>query len=238
MASWIEKCEQTWRANGVAGLCRRVARHLAETLCRTNAADWYRVDLAPPRAQPARPAIEGLDIALDATEQAIAWMRGLKEQFGYAYVQREVDAARRFGHVYALARLAGREAGYIKIGFEKVYVSDLDRLMGLPAGTAFVYDTFVHPSFRGRHLAGRLVAAAMACAAGRGCRYLWCHIPRWNVRSIRSFAALGFEPRGHIRNFRLLKWRFSTRRPEQLLAQGCGPADAPIGAKDAPDKQA
>jgi GNAT superfamily N-acetyltransferase len=220
MVSWIAKCEQVWRAEGLAGLCRRVVRHMAETLCQTHAADWYRVDLAPPRAEEPAPAIDGLDIALDATEQAIEWMRSLKEQFGYAHVEQEVAAARRYGHVYALARVEGQPAGYIKIGFEKVYVGDFHRLVHLPAGTAFVYDTFVHPSFRGKRLASRRVAAAMDCAAQRGGRYLWCQIPRWNVRSIRSFVSGGFEPRGHIRNFRLLTWRFSTGSPEKLLAQG------------------
>lgn len=216
--AWIQKCEGVWRAEGWAGLLRRGARRLGQILCQTNAADWYRVDLAAPRRDVPAPAVIGLTISLDNTEGAIAWMESLSGQFHYAFVQREVDAARRFGHVYALAQVDEQPVGYIKIGFGKVYVGDLDRLLELPADTAFVYDTFVHPAFRGRRLAPHLVASAMACAAQRGCRYLWCHIPRWNIRSIRSFISQGFEPCGFIRNFRLLRrWRFSTRRPELLL---------------------
>jgi GNAT superfamily N-acetyltransferase len=189
-------------------------------LWQTNAADWYRVDLTAIGAPDAAAAPDDADIVLDATEQAIEWMRSLKERFSYAYVEPEVAAARNCGHVYALARIEGQPAGYIKIGFDRVYVGDLHRLITLPAGTAFVYDTFVHPSFRGRRLAPRLVAAAKQCALQHGCRSLWCHIPRWNVPSIRSFLSQGFEVRDYVRNFRVLRWRFSTRNVERLLAQG------------------
>jgi ribosomal protein S18 acetylase RimI-like enzyme len=218
VGSWIENCERIWLTEGLGALCRRAAAKVSQFLWQSNSADWYCVGLpSEPPGLAQRPA-ENLEISLDCTEAAIEWMRLLKQQFGFAYVEEEVAAARQHGHVYALARLDGQRAGYIKLGLEKAYVGDLGRKMLLPADAGFVYDTFVHPDYRGRHLAPHLVAKAMECAALRGCRSLWCHIPRWNIQSIRSFARCGFQRRGYIVNFRLVRWRFSTRSPEKLMA--------------------
>ncbi len=215
MGSILQKCEQVWLAEGLGGCCCQIAARVSESLWHTTSADWYCASL-PGLAASA--ASDGELITFDSTESTINWMAQLKDYFSFAYVEREIQAAREFNHIYGLARLENRNAGYIKIAFKKVYVSDFERRIELPPDIAFVYDTFVHPDFRGRHLAHRLVAASKAEAFRRGCRQMWCHIPRWNVRSIRSFTANGFEPRGFIRNVRLLRWQFNTGRPEALMS--------------------
>ena len=214
----LGKCAAITREHGLLELARRAGRRLRETLGESNSADWYRVPLSPGQPLMAIPPMPpGVAIRFDDPEQAIAWMAALAPRFGYAFVPEEVQAAREHAHPLGLLTVEGCTAGYLKVAVNEAYVTDLRRRVRLPADTAFIYDTFIHPDYRGRGLAGLLVADAKELLSQRGYRWLGCHIPRWNVASRATFAGQGFEPVGFVRNIRLLRWTFSLPRPETLL---------------------
>lgn len=213
-ASLVGKGLGAIRDDGFRAFCRKAAKHLRERLFQTNSADWYCARLTEEL-----PRICAIDAYVDfsATEQVRSWLTDLGQEFSWVYSEAELDAARSFSHVFGLLTLGGSKAGYIKIGFSQVYVTDFSRCIAVPAGTAFIYDTFVHPDFRGRGLATFMVAESLDFLRKRDIRFAWCHIPGWNVASISTFTKCGFVKVKHIRHVRLLCCGLSTRNPEKLL---------------------
>ena len=226
--SLVGKCLTAVRRDGFGPFCRKVAGRLERDLLVTNAADWYRADLCERPAAAAGSA--EATFRLDATEEVIAWLTELSGAFGWAYVQEEVDAARTWGHLFGLLRVEGQRAGYIKVGLSQAYVTDFERCIAVPHGSAYIYDTFVHPEHRGRSLAQLMIAQALEGLRGREIRWAWCHIPPWNVASIKSFTKNGFKRIKRIRYLRLLGWPLYSCQPGKLLARAAGsvPAGQPL----------
>lgn len=219
--SVASKCVQTVRQEGLGSLCRKAARRLGEWLLVANSADWYCVDLstmgdATERATGARspgaPRVE-----FDHTPEVIEWLRALRTQFGWVCVESELEVAAEAGHVFPLIQIAEGKAGYLKVGTAKCYVSDYERCISIPPGTAFIYDTFVGPQFRGRGLAKSAIGATLAFLRNRDIHLVWCHIPRWNRASVKAYSACGFARVGRVRFLKLLGLRFFSRSPERLM---------------------
>jgi GNAT superfamily N-acetyltransferase len=211
----MRMCVATIRDDGVGAFCVKAARRIRESLVVTNHADWYRADLS---RRPARaPAPPRASLLADAPDEVLAWIKSIRGVFRFTYIEAEWAAARRHGHVFPLLRVDGANAGYIKVGLRRAYVSDFAAEIAVPDECAFIYDTFVHPDFRGRGLATYMVAAAMDHLAARGVRRVWCHIPRWNVASQRCYAANGFARAAHMRYVRLAGAAFYTRNPARLM---------------------
>ena len=103
------------------------------------------------------------------------------------------------------------------VGLSRAYVTDFQRSIDIPPHTAFIYDTFVHPDFRGRGLAAWAITQTREFLQQRDVRFLWCHIPGWNRPSIRSFGKCGFKKVAHVRHIRLLSTRWFTRNPDRLM---------------------
>ncbi len=217
--------ERTWQ---------RAIRRTAEALVQTSAADWYRADLTVPLAP--LPLGPGQRVDFDAFEEAVAWLNALRGQFRWVWVDQELQAARAHGHILALLRVDGQRAGYVKVGLRSAYVGDFGRCIALPEGVAFIYDTFVHPDFRGQALAARMVGQLMQRLQSAGWRALWCHIPRWNKPSIHTFRRCGFEQVRHVRHVRLLGQGFCTHNPERLLQRASPRPVTDSGSQARPDQ--
>lgn len=213
----LGRCMTIARTEGLAELARRGTLRVWERVWQSNSADWYRVTLPPKLAHLELPP--GVAVHFDRREETLEWMRQIQPVFGFAYVPQEAETARELCHPLGLATVDGKYAGYVKLAIKQAFVTDLNRRITLPERTAFIYDTFVHPDFRRRGLASLLVAGAMAELPAGGYRWLWCHIPRWNVASRNTFGKQGFKAMGFIRNFCVLGLRFATGRPETLLAE-------------------
>ena len=182
----------------------------------TNAADWYRCGLTD--VEVAQPRPPGADIDLSSPE-VLDWLRSLQADFKWVWVDQEIDTACRHGHILALVRIDGVKAGYIKVGLTQAYVADFKTDISIPSQSAFIYDTFVHPEFRGRNLARWAIAETLRALRGQSIVSVWCHIPRWNVASIKAFESCGFRRVAFVRHARLLRWHFYSRDPERLLLE-------------------
>jgi len=207
----------TLRRDGPGAFLAKAGDKIASAICRTNSADWYRADLSddpPPIPLPADSIVD-----FNATRQVFDWLDELQEWFKWVRSEPELAAARRCDHLYVLLHVEGRRAGYVKVGFVSAYVTDFAREVAIPPRVAFIYDTFVHPDFRGRRLAGAMIDRTMEHLKAGDFRAVWCHIPRWNQASIRTFLHCDFHSVGHIRYWRILGHGFCTRSPEKMLAR-------------------
>ncbi len=239
MTPLADTCRTVLRQQGPLGLAATALDRLRRRAWVHNAADWYLADLTPPPGSPPPnlpdASTPGTAVAFDATNDVIRWLYELRGEFRWACDEHELEAARRYGHAFGLLTIDGQRAGYIKVGFERAYVGDFGRCIRIPPDTAFVYDTFVHPAFRGRGAAGVLIRQTLCFCRARSRRWLWCHIPRWNTPSIRAFTRQGFRPVRHIRHVRLCGVPLYTLRPEALLARptGFSPAEVVVGGETA-----
>ena len=63
----------------------------------------------------------------------------------------------------------------------------------------------------------RIEFAAMKYLKNDGYFKIFCHIPKWNEASIRSYTGLGFHACGRIRFVKILKCKIYTTKPERLI---------------------
>ncbi len=213
--SLITKGLQVFKDDGVAAFCRRAAVHVSESLLAMNSANWYRADLGCP---PVRIEVQdNCAIRFDATSETINWLFELRCEFPFAWNQRELMSATRHGHFYPLLKVDGRNAGYVKIGLAKAYVADFKSEIALPRGSAFIYDTFIHPEFRSCGLARFMISSVLRHLQSIDHDTVWCHIPAWNSPSARAFETNGFCKIARVRFVRVGRWRIYVPHPEKLI---------------------
>lgn len=209
------KCLTVIREHGLGTLCARAATRLRRSLFVTNSADWYCVILLERRSDVSGP--HRAEIEFDATEEVLTWLSELRHEFRWVWVEAELEAARKWQHIFPLLRLEGERAGYMKVGFARTYVTDFQRCIAVPSRTALIYDTFVHPTLRARGLATWAIRRTLDFLSQRGVRLVWCHIPRWNGASIAAYRNCGFTREGYVRFARVVGCRLYTCSPEKLM---------------------
>jgi ribosomal protein S18 acetylase RimI-like enzyme len=212
----ISRGLKTLREEGIAAFLVAACKRIGKALFSTNAADWYAVELGVEGCEIERPA--AVTLHCDLFEEAIDWMHDLRSEFGWVWNANEIDAAREFNHLLPLIRKNGQNVGYIKIGIDEVHVEDFGRRLRVSPGTALIYDTFVHPDCRSQGMASWAVSESMRYLAENDYSVLWCHIPRWNLASIRCYARCGFRRICYVRSFRVFRRTFTTRNVESMLA--------------------
>jgi ribosomal protein S18 acetylase RimI-like enzyme len=214
-ASLAMKCIRTLRREGVRSFCLKAAKRIGELLLVTNSADWYCADTCT--ELPKEPSRDGAIVDFYAFGDAKAWLREISVTHRRVYVKAEIDLAEQYRHVYPLLRVAEKRVGYIKVGFSRAYVSDFATDIAIPVDSAFVYDTFVCPEFRSCGMAKFMIGRLLAFLRGQGVGRVWCHIPKWNIASIKAYKGSGFVKAKRIRHFRILGRRLYTQNPAALM---------------------
>lgn len=171
----------------------------ARTACRTTCSLWLTGTISDAPEPPFAPIGVNLDFLTRDKARLIDWMRKQQGLFPWMFFPRELEAACANGHLFTAIEKEKEIIGYIKVGMNKVYIHDFDRIIPLPAGVAFVYDIFVLPSYRNRQVARYALLATMRLLEDHGFTRVWCHIEKWNHASLRLFQRAGFRERGTIR---------------------------------------
>jgi len=123
------------------------------------------------------------DSPFAALASAAAWRRML----GFAGLARFFMRLMKGRRSAALASVSGRPAGYVYVtrGFCRYYtVASRDAVIG---------PVFVRPSFRGRGIAGCLVANAVRRASDAGAATIWIDTSEDNAAMLRIIGKCGFE---------------------------------------------
>ncbi len=202
------------RNEGWISLLKRAAKKAYSLVFRTNNAVWYRLDL---ESAPAPRETGDVKVVFSSGGEIIRWIREKSAEYPWIYIENELDTAVRENHIFPCATVGGVIAGYVKIGFGRVYVNDFNREISIPPKDAMIYDTFVLPEYRGRHVALTLVNGASDYLRSRGYERLWCHIPEWNVASSTLYRRAGFREIKRIRFVKLMSFGFFNLDPEKML---------------------
>jgi RimJ/RimL family protein N-acetyltransferase len=194
----------------------RVAKKIRNATYKTNDAIWFVRELDQP--VPESKSEDAPQIEFDADEEIIAWLMRQHGNFRWMYVREELEVKEKEGHIFPILRYEDKIIGYIKIGFNKVYIMDFGKLVSVPRQSALIYDTFILPEYRSRGFAAFLISGVMLYLKEAGFKKLWCHIPPWNEASIRVYTKLGFNKIEHVKYLRLLCWKFFNCNPEEMMA--------------------
>ena len=180
----------TYRNEGLRALLREIRRKAWTH----QKAVWLARDLSVPlNSAPITANTTQLFLEIDFShpEETIGWLSA-QNILGTAD-PRELKVAREYGHLLPSVKSGGEIVAYLKIGFDRVYVLDFRREFDFPAGTAFIYDTYVAPGLRGRNIAPFLIDRTSEFMREKGYSQIYCHIRVKNAASIKAYQKCGFE---------------------------------------------
>jgi len=208
MSGLLSRIHRRWQTDGPIGVFNALGRRCY----RSNSAIWFQRGLLAPLAD--SPALLPVQVMLDRSAETLAYLRA------QSHVAPELELAEQEGHLLPHALHQGQIVGVLKIGYPRVYITDYWRILTLPPGIAFLYDSYVAPELRGQRILGQMVTEAMTELRRRGLTHLLCHIPAWNLASQKAYRRCGFEPIGQIAYRRVLGVSiFLPFHPRKLLAR-------------------
>ena len=210
----FEKIEKIYQQGGIRLLSKRVAQKIFHHIFYGNDALWVRLH-SEKLIEPGLADNNNVKVIFDAPEETIKYIQGR----GY-YYPREIEVALRNNHIYSRLMVGGQIGGYNKLSFNQVYIYDFDRILRLPKGVAFTYDTMIELEIRNKGLGAFLLSEAIKEARRRGVRQVWGHIPPWNKASLRMHQNLGFKAERHIKFGCYLGIKMYSYQPEKLFHPG------------------
>jgi RimJ/RimL family protein N-acetyltransferase len=211
---YCSRLREEHASRGTKGLGSLILSNFARRILRTNAAIWFRLDLN--EYAPATQEENSLSPGFMDLDEARSFFKDNHDSFPWMFVEEEMEMAQAAGHVFPCLRDGDVVIGYVKLGFEKVFVTDFERVLFIPSTAALIYDTFIAPSHRGKGLGSLVIGLAADFAHKNEFHDLWCHVPAWNVASQKMVERVGLKAVGEVRFIKLLGKDFFRKRPTTL----------------------
>jgi ribosomal protein S18 acetylase RimI-like enzyme len=215
MGELFRKSVRVIKEEGVGAFPVKALKRLLILLFRTNNALWFKRELSKPILSQ-RPDQE-MRVDFWSRDRIIKWLRENNTRFPWLYIEREIKVADLENHLYPFILYNGNIIGYVKIAFNRVFIQDFNKIIKIPSENAFIYDTFIMPEHRHKHVGTFLLSEAMKHLKTGGYERLWCHIPPWNAASLNLYQNAGFEKVLNIRFYSLANFRFFNDYPERIM---------------------
>ncbi len=107
--------------------------------------------------------------------------------------------------------------GYIKIGWDKVYIVDYGIDFEMPEGSYFIIDIFVDPAARGMGAGPFLSSASAVEMKNRGFKSSIMHVRTSKTPMLKSAVHAGYSEIGRVEYYSLLGRKMFRPHPLQLL---------------------
>lgn len=198
------RARRALKKDGVLFLLKKLARKIKYLTFRTTCSIWFCKSLSEPVDSTAKHPDIDINFLKEDKSRLINWLREHNARFPWMYKEKEIQLAETDKHIYASILHHGDIIGYIKVGINNVYIHDFDKAVCFPNDSAFVYDTFILPEYRGKNIASYAISRTIDFLREAGFKKLWCHIEKWNTASLKTFQKAGFIPKGTIRFSRVL----------------------------------
>lgn len=198
------RARRAFKKDGVLFLLKKLARKIKYLTFRTTCSIWFCKSLNESVDFLARETDIDIDFLKEDKSRLIDWLRGHNEKFPWMYKSKELQLAETDKHIYVSILHNSGIIGYIKVGLNNVYIHDFDKMVCFPKDSAFIYDTFILPEYRGKNIALYTLSETIRFLNKAGFQKLWCHIEKWNTASLKTFQKAGFMPKGAIRFSRIL----------------------------------
>jgi ribosomal protein S18 acetylase RimI-like enzyme len=194
------KVIKAWKQGGLHSIVKSGIRNLVDALLINSKAIWFKCDLpVSGRIKSSDPEDKYWEVTDVDTVRAFAFEEGI------SWIDDEEDrCAEDNRHLMIILKDRQQIIGYIKAARNRCYIADFRRSFNLCSNTAFIYDTYIAKNHRGRNLSSLLIKAMIGELERTGIERVFCHIPEWNVASIRNYERCGFKVLYPIRFIRVL----------------------------------
>lgn len=209
--SLAERLKNELTQRGVWGLAQKCCKVFSRYLYQTTSSIWYVRKLEEPVEHVSPDDTFKVEFLTHDKYRLVDWLRENKSAYPWIYFEKEIDAALRNDHLFLIILHQDRIVGYVKLGVGHIFINDFDRMIEFQPGTAFVYDTFTLPEYRGKGLALIALNHASEYLKLNHFTQIFCHIERWNTPSIKTFEKAGFRDIDTIRFVRSTCFSFFIR---------------------------
>jgi RimJ/RimL family protein N-acetyltransferase len=207
----IEKVRNEYTHYGLNGVIKKTYFMVKKYVFFTSESTWYECDVKSALATEENVAELDCEYLQEDKSSIIEWIREKHMEFPWMYFEKEINSSIQNKHIYMTIKSNGKYIGYIKVGLGKTYIHDFDGDVVFPRDTAFIYDTFVSPAWRGKNISSYGLNVLSCYLKNKGLSRIICHIEDWNTASIRTFTKSKFRPVCKIRFVRVWKYSFFLR---------------------------
>lgn len=161
-----------------------------------------------------KPRFDGR-LDFDNPEKVIAWIAdrnisGINDPI-------EIEKMKERGHLFAGIMNGADIIGYIKLGWDKVYVLDYRYDLQLPKGEYFIIDIYVEPESRGLGAGPFIVSACTIEMHKRGFTGSIMHVRTDKTPMLKSAIRSGYREIGRVDYISLLGKKIFRPHPTQIL---------------------
>jgi len=207
----LEKISKIYAEKGIGGVVKKICHRAIPFLFETNSAVWHVkvIDRSDYLIDPAIP----LTVEFEDFYETLSWIELQNIPWRN---EKEDHLAIDQCHYWPNVNTDGLIIGYLKLGYGSVYISDYGKTIEFPRNTAYIYDTFVLPEFRNKKVASYLINETCKFLKNKGFRKVICHIPAWNIPSLRIYSEIGFVRKKEIRWIKIFGLQILTSNPGNL----------------------
>jgi GNAT superfamily N-acetyltransferase len=194
----LAKIKKAYIEGGVPLILRRTIKRFF----RKNSAWWFIRDLSLPLRE--FPSPFNMNVMNRQGEEVINYMKR-KDYIS----DNELIVGRQEGHSFFGLFVNEEVKGFCKCGYRRVYVNDFREIITMPDSTAFIYEYEIDETLRGKGVGKYFISTILKKLKDNNWKYVICHIPPWNIPSIKVMEACGFKRLELVRfvEFAGLKWK-------------------------------
>jgi GNAT superfamily N-acetyltransferase len=137
----------------------------------------------------------------------------------------EIESMKKRGHIFAGVMNGEQMIGFIKLGWETVYVLDYGLDIRVNPGDFFVIDIFIGPESRGLGAGPFLVSASSLEMKKRGFTRGVMHVRTDKTPMLRTCARTGYREIGRVDYRSILGRKILRPHPMELIAASGGAPD-------------
>jgi RimJ/RimL family protein N-acetyltransferase len=207
----ISRLKNEIAKHGIPGLIQKLTNKVSAFLFYTTSSVWYERNLDVLTSHLTPEITLNTEFLIHDKSKLVEWLIENKSKYPWIYFEKEIETALRHDHVFLIILHQNKIISYVKIGIGPTYIHDFNQVLDVQARTAFVYDTFTLPEYRGKSLALFALDQAVEYFKTRNFKRILCHIESWNIPSIKTFEKAGFRAINSIRFVRTARFSFFIR---------------------------
>jgi phenylacetate-CoA ligase len=119
-------------------------------------------------------------------------------------------------HLFPCARLKGEIIGFVKVGFNKVYIKNFKKSFTFDQRIAFVYEMYIDPKYRNHGVNSCLQSEIMIHLKNEGFQIVANHVRSNNAAALHVVNKCGFQKIGTSWQFRFFGLNIFNSAPHQL----------------------
>ncbi len=218
MRQILQKIKKTYKEEGIRGVLKKSKQAISDNVY-FRRFSWHERDLSLPIID-VSPRLS-VSLGYDSRDEVIKWIKSkiyngvLSEKESF-----ETKVAIANNHFFPSIKLDGEIIGFMKVGFNKVYIKNFKKIYSLRKGTAFIYASYVDPKYRGSGIYTFSKTEMMKFLKGKGFQKLASQIRSSNGPSKHVAKKCGSRRVDSSWQFRCFDLNIFTGPPEKLMSHG------------------